>query len=312
MSGMKRRKGRTVAIVAGVGVLALALLLGVYWEEIAAWIKFVRTFEDIGTNEQGYAEYRHRETGIVMVRVPGGRFTMGSPPRADGISCPMEEPQHQVTLSPFLIAKYELTEEQWVLVMGERSFGSGGKNMPVGEVSWIQCTEFCQKTDLSLPMETQWEFACRAGDSDWVFQSRPGFQGRIAEVEDANGRIDGLTDEWFNDVAKKLDVVAWFNENSGNSPHPVGQKKPNGFGLHDMLGNLEELCKDSYSLDFYSTPAASGRDPKCTIDTGQKVRRGACYLTPKLGHFRSTFRLSIPPSQDIPFIGFRPAYYPLP
>ena len=150
---MKRRKGRTVAIVAGAGVLALTLLIGVYWQEIASWVKFVYLFESVGRNEQGYAEYRHRQTGIVFVRVPGGRFLMGSPPRADGIGWPMEEPRHQVALSSFLIAKYEVTQEQWSLVMTEGSPGFEGKNLPVGNVSWIECTDFCRRTGLSLPTE---------------------------------------------------------------------------------------------------------------------------------------------------------------
>ena len=71
-------KGTSVALLAGGGVLVVALLLGVYWQNIAAWIKFVRMFEHIGTNEQGYPEYRHRQTGIVMVRVPGGTFLMAT------------------------------------------------------------------------------------------------------------------------------------------------------------------------------------------------------------------------------------------
>ena len=310
---MKSRRGRTVAIVAGAAVILLALFLGVYWQTIAAWMKFVRTFEHIGKNEQGYAEYRHRQTDIVMVRVPGGTFLMGSRRRGDGISCPAEEPQHQVTLSPFLMAKYEVTREQWSLAMTEGSPGIDEKNLPVGDVSWNECTEFCQSTELSLPTEAQWEFACRAKDSDWVFQSRPGFQGRIKEVGDGKGgRFDGLTDDWFNKVANKLDVVAWFNENSGGRLHPVGQKSPNDFGLYDMLGNVEELCRDSFDPDFYSSPSGSGANPECGSSTDQKVRRGGCYLSPQLRNFRSTFRLSMPPSMDAPFVGFRPGYYPLP
>ena len=118
--------------------------------------------------------------------------------------------------------------------------------------------------------------------------------------------------EWFDEVAEKLDRVAWFNENSGGAPHPVGEKEPNSFGLYDTIGNVEELCRDTYSESFYETSEALGLNPECTLPTGKAVRRGACYLTPNLGHFRSTFRLSSPREMDIPFVGFRPAYYPLP
>ena len=75
---MKMRRGRIIAFAAGVGVLAVIVLMGLYWQNIAAWYRFMVLFEKIGPNEQGYMEYRHRETRIVMVRVPGGTFMMGS------------------------------------------------------------------------------------------------------------------------------------------------------------------------------------------------------------------------------------------
>lgn len=303
-------RGKRFVTLAGLVVLAV-LVLGVWlgWDHL----RFLWLFEPLGTNEQGYPEYRHRQTGIVMVKVPGGTFMMGCAPRADGIHCPREEPQHRVALSPYLIAKYELTVEQWNTVMEDYPRASTGQNLPAGDMSWTASSEFCRRAGLSLPTEAQWEFACRAGDEEWVFKGRPGFQGRVAEVGDGKGgRIDGLTVEWFDDVAEQLDGVAWFNENSGGAPHPVGEKEPNGFGLHDMIGNVEELCRDTYSESFYGTSEALGLNPECTLPTEQTVRRGACYLTPNLGHFRSTFRLSSPREMDVPFVGFRPAYYPLP
>ncbi len=110
---MKRRKGKIVAAVAGAGVLALGLLLGVYWQDIAAWTKFVYLFESIGRSEQGYLEYRHRQTGIVMVRLPGGTFMMGTPLQPPFTAqlrdfLDNEQHEHDVTLSSFLIAKYTL------------------------------------------------------------------------------------------------------------------------------------------------------------------------------------------------------------
>ena len=75
-------------MVAGLAGIIVVVLLGVYWRDIAAWVKFVSLFESIGRNEQGYLEYRHRQTGIVIVRVPGGTFMMGSP---EGEIGPLEE-----------------------------------------------------------------------------------------------------------------------------------------------------------------------------------------------------------------------------
>ena len=104
---MRRRgKPKLLTLFTGTGVLVVVVLLGVNWQTIAAHYRFWRMFESIGKNEQGLPEYRHRQTGIVMVQVPGGTFMMGSPEDERGAE-ENEHPQHEVTLSPFLIAKFE-------------------------------------------------------------------------------------------------------------------------------------------------------------------------------------------------------------
>ena len=171
---MRRRKGRLVATLAGLIVL---LLLGVNWPKLVAWYKFRSLFESIGKNERGYSEYLHRQTGIVMVKVPGGTFMMGCAPRADGIRCSREEPQHRVTLSPYLIAKYELTVERWNTVMDDDPRASTGQDLPAGDMSWTASTEFCRRAGLSLPTEAQWEFACRGGRRGVGLQRSSRFPG---------------------------------------------------------------------------------------------------------------------------------------
>ena len=125
---MKMHRVKIVALATGVGVLAVVVLMGVYWRDIAAWAKFVYLFESIGRNEQGYPEYRHRQTGIVMVRVLGGPFGMGTSTeegerivrefvkesdeqtiRMSWLSA--EQPRHRVVLNPFLIGKFEVSQE---------------------------------------------------------------------------------------------------------------------------------------------------------------------------------------------------------
>ncbi len=107
-----RRRGRRIALITGVCVLVIGVaLVGWYHNELQTWYLFWKQFESLGKNDQGYPEYRHRQFGIVMVRVPGGTFTMGSPEDEEGRH-PYEK-QHEVSLSPFLIAKYGAPGEAW-------------------------------------------------------------------------------------------------------------------------------------------------------------------------------------------------------
>jgi formylglycine-generating enzyme required for sulfatase activity len=191
-----------------------------------------------GMNAQGYREWEHDTTGIVLVELPGGEFAMGTPET---------EPQrgagellHTVTLSPFLIGKYEVTQAEYEAVMGSNpSFFKGIPQRPVERVSWGQLNNnpasFLHKSGLGLPSEAQWEYACRAGHP---------------------GPYSGTG---------KLDDMGWYSNNSdtgnGRETHRVGLKLPNHFGLHDMHGNVFEWVEDSSEPNFYSHPEASGLDP---------------------------------------------------
>ncbi len=100
------KKGRKVALLAGLALVVLSVaVVWTYWEELRSWYAFRRDFERLGKNVQDYPEYRHRETGIVFVGLPGGTFEMGSPETEIGRK-ENEGPVHKVSLSPFLIAKY--------------------------------------------------------------------------------------------------------------------------------------------------------------------------------------------------------------
>jgi len=187
-------------------------------------------FTSLGKNAQGFEEFREEQTGIVFVKLPGGKFQMRSPAseaKPDG----NEYPVHEVTLSPFLIAKYEVTQAQWKRVMGTSPSYFKGDELPVEKVSWNDCQEFCKNTGLSLPTEAQWEYACRAG-----------------------------TTTAYHSGASEADLaeVAWYNKNSGGTTHPVGTKKPNDFGLYDMHGNLWEWCEDEHSPDSYGPVSRGG------------------------------------------------------
>ncbi len=278
-----RTKGKRISVVSGVILLTVLMITTwFFWEHIQFW----RLFESLGRNEQGYPQYRHRDTGIVMVRVPGGTFMMGSPESESGRR--PDETQHEVVMNPFLIAKYELTHGQWKLIVGNSPqgmnfFPSEGDSFPVRNTHWSHCRRFCEETGLCLPSEAQWEFACRAGS-----------QGAYAGTE-------------------KLDEMGWYKGNSGVQTHAVGLKQPNAFGLFDMHGNVSEWCADIKDGTFYSRPEARGPDPMYFSDSlgDARVNRGGSAFH-EAAYCRSATRGADRPGDQESDHGFRPAYFPLP
>jgi formylglycine-generating enzyme required for sulfatase activity len=219
------------------------------------------TFTSIGKNAQGFEEYRHETTGMVFIRLPGGAYKMGS---ENGE--PSEAPVHEVTVDGFLIGKFEVTQAVWEKVMGANPASIEGDENPVEMISWEDCQEFCAKTGLRLPTEAEWEFACRGGTE---------------------------TDQYWG--MEDCGEYLWYAGNSENRSQPVGQKKPNGFGLHDMSGNVWEWCQDWFAEDYYqSSPIDNPKGP----DNGdyRVVRGGAAYVEPEF--CRSALRGFCLPSDD--------------
>lgn len=191
--------------------------------DIPGFTRVYRSFQGRieDTNAQGYPEYTHDQTGIVFVRVPGGTFSMGSPEDEEGRDDD-EGPVHEVTLSPFLIGKYELNWTE----LSRISSGYGNlRDYPVADVGWYNCQDFCRKAGLRLPSEAQWEYACRAGASGPYATN-----GWNASLSDRRLHMGGLLD-------------------------------PNGFGLYDMHGNVWEWCEDVYDAGFYSDEQSRVVDP---------------------------------------------------
>ena len=252
-------------------------------------------FTFVETNTQGYPEYTHDSSGIRFVRLPGGSFEMGSPESEAGRFTD-EGPVHTVSLSPFLIAKYETTQAEYAAVMTGNTaglnatpsgnFGSAAASdqRPVETVSWDDLhldDSFLERTGLVLPSEAQWEYACRAGTS-----------GPYA----GTGVIDDM---------------GWYSGNSGGSTHDVGGKQANQFGLHDMHGNVFEWCRDSYDGAFYGSDFAYGRDPLSTNPgSGRRVYRGG-FFSDRAQGARSAGRIFSSPTPRFLNLGFRPAR-PLP
>ncbi|NUM33130.1 MAG: formylglycine-generating enzyme family protein [Candidatus Brocadiae bacterium] len=218
--------------------------------------------------EHTVKEYLHNQTGLEFILIPGGSFMMGGNIHED------EKPVHKVILSSFLMAKYELTQEVWEKFMGNNpSFFKDSKKLPVECISWYDCKEFCDKTLLDFPTEAQWEYACRAGSTTEYF--------------------------WGNSLDG---TYLWYNHNSGFRTHPVGQKKPNAFGLYDISGNVWEWCKDTktnYTSDEQTDPLNTSGISRI-LRSGGWSRSDGC---------RSAIRDGNSPVDKYNNIGFRPALH---
>ena len=220
--------------------------------------------------------------GMKLVHTKRGTFLMGSPAGEKGRDDD-EGPTHRATISTgFYISVYEVTQGQYGQVMGTNPARfQMGQNYPVEQVSWHKAVEFCKKLSAMegkayrLPTETEWEYACRAGST---------------------------TRFSFGDSDAKLGEYAWFWHESGKptTTHPVGQKRPNGWGVYDMHGSVWEWCQDGYGA--YS--AGTATDP-CGSSTGDsRVVRGGSYLS-QSRFCRSAVRFSLHPSSRNYQIGFR-------
>lgn len=184
-----------------------------------------------------------------------------------------EEPRHQVTISKqFYIGRYEVTQQQWGKVMGSNPSSFKDPNNPVENVTFDDVQDFIKRlnaledtTNYRLPTEAEWEYAARAGSKHTYF---------------------------FGNDENELEQYAWYEKNSGGRPHPVGQKKPNAWGLHDITGNINEYVNDWFSKDYYSkSPAVDPSGP----EFGTRLKRGGSWFGPPK-HNRLAFRDGIGPT----------------
>ena len=202
--------------------------------------------------------------GMKMVFIPPGEFTMGEGRGARTVDI----------TKAFYLGKYEVTQEEWEAVMGKHMSNFQGPRNPVEGVSWEDCRAFVERLNknpggpqksyrkrfserlgavrgsYALPTEAQWEYACRAG-------STGGYSFGDAEVE--------------------LDGYGWYENNSERRTHPVGEKKPNAWGLFDMHGNVLERCADWYDRDYYTL--SPGSDPTGPSSGSDHVIRGGGFST---------------------------------
>jgi formylglycine-generating enzyme required for sulfatase activity len=236
--------------------------------------------------------------GMEFVLIPAGSFMMGSPD-SDREARGFEKPRHEVTISrPFYLGRYEVTQAEWEAVMGSNPYtldrsnpyynlpGMAGRitrpNHPA-TVSWNDAQEFIARLNereggdrYRLPTEAEWEYAARAGTT---------------------------TTYSFGDDEADLGRYAWFGEDFGSGgTHPVGQKEPNPWGLHDVHGNAWEWVQDWFDPDYYA--GSPSTDPTGPREGTQRVVRGGSWHATATS-WRTAFRRDYEPDYRGISIGFR-------
>lgn len=192
-----------------------------------------------------------------MVLIEGGSFTMGCTAQLAADCSSDEKPAIGVTVDGFYMSKFEVTQKIWAAIMDDEnpSFFKDCPTCPVEMVSWEMVDKFIQRLNkfsgktFRLPTEAEWEFAARGG-----------------KAEDNTFMYSG---------SKDANEVAWYKDNS-NKTSPVGSKKPNALGLHDMSGSVSEWCNDFYASDYFSRSTLN--NPKGPDVSAQKVVRGGSFM----------------------------------
>jgi len=203
-------------------------------------------------------------SGAKMVLIPGGEFQMGNDAAVDA------QPVHKVSVDSFYMDRCEVSQSLYEEIMGANPSRRKGETNPVERVRWLDAIKFCNARSVReglepcynletkscrfdadgyrLPTEAEWEYACRAGTAG---------------------------DYYFGNDSREMDANSWSKENSRRRHHPVGTKRPNEFGLHDMAGNLWEWCNDWYGVDYYGRSLA--KNPRGPAEGRQKVLRGGAF-----------------------------------
>ena len=252
---------------------AICLLMGLF-AAAAAVADTVKTFRDCPTCPE-------------MVVIPSGSFVMGTPdttrsaPNDSGND--KEKPARTLQMKSFSLGKYEITQAEWVAVMGDNPSENEGKNFPVDHVNWEMAQSFVEKLSkltgkkYRLPSEAEWEYAARAGTSKEYYDS---------------------------DEMASLEAYAWFNANSDKEVHAVGGKKPNRFGLYDMYGNVWEWTQDCWNPNYQGAPETqvAWEEGNCEY----RINRGGSWSN-VARMLRSAFRSRFAATLKSPYFGLRVA-----
>jgi formylglycine-generating enzyme required for sulfatase activity len=241
-----------------------------------------------------------------LVLIPAGQFMMGGVRSAPDLAESskqdikhflLEHPRHRVRITrPFYIGKYETTQLQYERVVGKNPSFYIGPQLPV-ESAWMEAAKFCEtlsrqtRRSVRLPTEAEWEYACRAGTAT----AYPWGDSR----KDGDGWAN-LADKRARSLALLYSFFEWDDRHRDLAP--VGQYRANAFGLHDVIGNLGEWCKDRFAANYYAvSPEADPRGPEAG---DERVYRGGTFRTGPF-YSRSAARFSGKPTYGGPSCAIR-------
>jgi len=244
---------------------------------------------------------------IEMISIPAGTFIMGSPDTEQDRST--NEIQHSVTLSGFFMSKYEITQAQWIAIMGgkERPKTNYGKgtNFPIYNVSWYDALVFCNKLSMKEGLSPAYSIGGSTDPAEWgtIPADRDSKWDEVEIIDGSNGYRLPTEAQWEYACRAKMttaynigdtinDYAGWYSSNSGGKTHRVGLKPVNMLGLYDMHGNVYEWCWDWYG-DYSDEEQV---DPLGASSGTERVYRGGGWCSSD--HvLRSAFRLKFEPNK---------------
>jgi formylglycine-generating enzyme required for sulfatase activity len=241
-------------------------------------------------------------TGIVLVLLPGGTFSMGTrapdpahrlgTPNTDPAARSSEGPVHEVRLEPFFLAKHEMTQGQWLRATGTNPSAYpagaeiGGRKHtllhPVEQIKWADARRVLGRLGLALPTEAQWEYAARGGTTTvyWSGDWKDSLAGAV-NIADRYCKQNGGPGSWLFEL--------WIDD--GYVVHaPVGTYKKNPFGLHEVTGNVWEWVEDHYG--GYDLPVRPGTGERLVPRDTPRVFRGGGFRANAV-HVRSGDRYTL-------------------
>ena len=253
---------------------------------------------------RGKAKYITLELGndltLDLIAIPGGQFSMGSPQNEQEREA-NESPQHSVTIDPFLIGKYPITQAQWFAIMGNNPSrftepDTARSKRPVERVSWFDCEQFCEKLSrlvgrkFRLPTEAEWEYACR-GKTQTAFHF-----GSTIGTELANYNGEG-------------NYGAGFGGDNRQETTDVDLFPANQFGLYDLHGNVAEWCADTWHSGYQNASddgsawiSNNSQDPRVLRGGSWRHLPGSCRSAQRLkslpNHKSDAFSFRIATSAD--------------